>query len=167
MDRTHHIKITPMKSDEAIEGKAYVHWKAWQETYAGLMPQAYVDQVTLEKCRAWAHQWPQNTLVLKWDNQVIGFSCFAESQDSGPGKAGEVTALYLLEDYQGQGLGLALMRATMEELGAMPEVILWVLKGNEKAIRFYKGYGFQFDGTERSEAYGTELRMVLQRGKSR
>jgi ribosomal protein S18 acetylase RimI-like enzyme len=38
-----------------------------------------------------------------------------------------------------------------------------VLRGNEKAIRFYQRYGFRFDKTERTKAFGTELRMVLER----
>ncbi len=157
------IKIVPMKTDEEMDGKGYVHWKSWQETYSGLMPPQYVDTLTLEQTVSWAHSWPQNTLVLKEGGQVIGFSCFGESDGSGPGKTGEVIAIYVLEKYQGRGLGLQLMKATMELLADKREVILWVLKGNEKAIRFYLRYGFQFDKTERTKAFGTELRMVLER----
>jgi ribosomal protein S18 acetylase RimI-like enzyme len=150
-----------MKTDEEMDGKGYVHWKSWQETYAGLMPQACLDKLSLEQTVSWAHSWPQNTLVLKKNDQVIGFSCFGESHDPDLGQAGEVIALYLLRAFQGQGLGLQLMKATMAELADRPQVILWVLKGNEKAIRFYRRYGFEFDGTERTKAHGTELRMRL------
>ncbi len=157
------ISIVPMKTAEEMDGKAYVHWKSWQETYAGLMPQQYLDNITLEKCISWAHSWPQNTLVLKCAGKVIGFSCFMKASDQGFGEAAEVMALYLLGEYQGQGLGLKLMNSTMDLLAAEPEVILWVLKGNEKAIRFYQRYGFEFDETKRVMPYGTELRMVLRR----
>lgn len=150
--------IVPMTTEEEMDGKGYVHWKSWQETYAGLMPQEFVEAVTLEQAVSWAHSWPENTLVLKTDGRVIGFSCFGDSPDLD--QAGEVFAIYLLADCQGQGLGLVLMEDTMEELAHKPQVILWVLKGNEKAIRFYQRYGFAFDGAERSKAYGTELRMI-------
>ncbi len=38
------------------------------------------------------------------------------------------------------------------------------LKGNDKAIRIYHRYGFQFDGAEKVSAYGTELRMIWEKG---
>ncbi|NLB49980.1 MAG: GNAT family N-acetyltransferase [Clostridiaceae bacterium] len=160
---TEHFEIVPMKTDEEMDGKAFVHWKSWQETYTGLMPQAYVDALTLEQAASWAHRWPQNTLVLKKGDKVLGFSCFSTSDDSGSDQTGEVIALYVLGDYQGRGLGLELMKATMDRLADKREVILWVLRGNEKAIRFYQRYGFRFDKTERTKAFGTELRMVLER----
>lgn len=160
---TDRVKIVPMKTDEEMDGKAYVHWKSWQETYSGLMPPQFVDALTLQQTVSWAHSWPQNTLVLKEGDQVIGFSCFGDSDDSGSGKTGEVIALYVLQEYQGRGLGLELMKATMDRLADKPEVILWVLKGNEKAIRFYRRYGFHFDKTERTRPFGTELRMILEK----
>ncbi|HHX30401.1 MAG TPA: GNAT family N-acetyltransferase, partial [Clostridiaceae bacterium] len=78
-------------------------------------------------------------------------------------RAGEIMALYLLRDFQDRGLGFQLMKAAMEELNKMPQIILWVLEGNERAIRFYESLGFCFDGARRSEAYGTELRMIWAR----
>ena len=42
-------------------------------------------------------------------------------------------------------------------------IAVWVLKGNDKAIRFYERYGFRFDGTESEIELGTpntEIRMV-------
>ena len=43
------IIIKPMETDEEIRGKAFVHWKCWQVTYPGLVSQAYLDKLTLEK----------------------------------------------------------------------------------------------------------------------
>ena len=157
------INISDMKTDQEMDGKGYVHWKSWQETYAGLMAPQYLERLTLEKCTAWAHQWPQNTLVLKSDDQVIGFSCFGQSQDPASQNVGEVIALYLLAEHQGQGLGLELMKATMDRLADKRQVILWVIENNERAIRFYQGYGFRLDGGDRAEPFGRALRMVFER----
>ncbi len=38
------IAIKTMSSDAEIKGKAYVHWKAWQEAYPGMVAQACQDQ---------------------------------------------------------------------------------------------------------------------------
>ena len=34
------IVIKPMETDAEIRGKAFVHWKCWQEVYPGLVSQA-------------------------------------------------------------------------------------------------------------------------------
>ena len=44
------LKIREMTPQDA-DGKGYVHWKSWQETYAGLVDADYLSsRMTLEKC---------------------------------------------------------------------------------------------------------------------
>ena len=68
-------------------------------------------------------------------------------EDAGP-ECGEVSAIYALADAWGRGVGRALMDAALAGLasGGFTEVMLWVLEGNERAIRFYERAGFQPDG---------------------
>ena len=59
-----------------------------------------------------------------------------------------------------------LMNAAFEKLAAYKHIAVWVLKGNERAIKFYERYGFRFDGTEQEIKLGTpntELRMMYER----
>ena len=51
------ILIKKMETDEEIRGKAYVHWRSWQETYPGMMDEAYLDSRTLGKCEEQAFRW--------------------------------------------------------------------------------------------------------------
>ena len=44
---------------------------------------------------------------------------------------------------------LAWMNAALDRLAASPRVVLWVLKENKRAIRFYDKCGFRPDGTEK------------------
>jgi ribosomal protein S18 acetylase RimI-like enzyme len=37
---------------------------------------------------------------------------------------------------------------------------LWMLKGNDRAQRFYERHGFAFDGTEKTCPEGIDARMV-------
>ncbi|MBE6658012.1 MAG: GNAT family N-acetyltransferase [Ruminococcaceae bacterium] len=76
---------------------------------------------------------------------------------------GEVYAIYVLAAYHGQGIGYRLMTAAMEQLSAYDRIALWVLRGNERAIRFYERVGFSFDGTVLPVMLGTpneELRYL-------
>lgn len=72
--------IKDMETEKEIQGKAYVHWKAWQEAYADLLPQDFLQKTyTLERCQDWAVRYPQNILVALVDEQVVGFVCYGAS----------------------------------------------------------------------------------------
>lgn len=160
------ITIKPMESSDEIEGKAYVHWKAWQEAYEGLVDQVYLGSLTLEKCTKIAYQWRDNILVAKDGDKVIGFAGYGTYRDDTLPGAGEVFAIYVLREYYGKKVGCALMRALLRELSEYRRIAVWVLKGNGRAIRFYEKCGFRFDGTEQPITLGqenTELRMILAR----
>ncbi len=158
--------IKPIESEDEINGKGYVHYKSWQETYPGLVDPAYLEQHTLEKCIKTAHKWPDNILVAKDGEKVVGFAGYGSYRDETLPEHGEVFAIYVLAEYQGKKIGYELMNAALDRLSNYKRVALWVLKGNDKAIRFYERYGFRFDGTEAEIMLGTpntELRMIYER----
>ncbi|HFI0795988.1 TPA: N-acetyltransferase family protein [Streptococcus suis] len=158
--------IKLMETNKEIQGKAYVHWKAWQEAYADLLPQDFLQKTyTLERCQDWAVRYPQNILVALVDEQVVGFACYGASSQEDLQEAGELYALYVLADYYDQGIGYQLMQAALEKLQSYHRVSLWVLEGNVRAIAFYEKVGFRFDGLKKIVNLGEdriEYRMVLE-----
>ncbi|MBR0199728.1 MAG: GNAT family N-acetyltransferase [Oscillospiraceae bacterium] len=156
------IIIKAMETEAEIRGKAYVHWKSWQEAYPGLVSPAYLEKLSLEKCEEIAFRRPENTLVAKDGERVRGFVCYGGGDDP---DTGEIFALYVLAAYYGTGLGRRLMDAGLERLRDCPEVRLWVLQGNARAIRFYEKCGFRPDGAEKElpALSAREIRMRLRR----
>ncbi len=156
------IIIKAMETEAEIRGKAYVHWKSWQEAYPGLVSPAYLEKLSLEKCEEIAFRRPENTLVAKDGERVLGFVCYGGGDDP---DTGEIFALYVLAAYYGTGLGRRLMDAGLERLRDCPEVRLWVLQGNARAIRFYEKCGFRSDGAEKKlpALSAREIRMRLRR----
>lgn len=156
------IIIKAMETEAEIRGKAYVHWKAWQEAYPGLVSPAYLEKLSLEKCEEIAFRRPENTLVAIDGERVLGFVCYGGGDDP---DTGEIFALYVLAAYYGTGLGRRLMDAGLERLRDCPEVRLWVLQGNARAIRFYEKCGFRPDGAEKElpALSAREIRMRLRR----
>ena len=150
------FEIVPMTTESEMDEKGYVHWKSWQETYTDLMPKAFLETLTLEKCVKMAHKWHQNTLLLKLDGKVAGFCCFRTSEEES-----EILALYLLREYHGKKLGYALLKQTMTEMDPNTSTVLWVLDGNQRAIDFYKKFGFAFTGNEKVTPFGKELQMMM------
>ena len=156
------VVIQKMETEDEINGKAYVHWKAWHEAYPGLVSQDYLDRLTLEKCAEMAHSWPDGILVAKEQGRVIGFAGYGNRGEEAPG-TGEIFAMYVLSEYYGKGIGQHLMDAALEKLKGCRQICLWVLKKNKRAIRFYEKNGFCANGEESfsKACKATEIRMVL------
>ena len=157
-----------METDSEIKSKAYVHWRSWQEAYKGIVDQRYLDALTLEKCESIAQSFPDNTIIAKDGDRVAGFACYNKYRSDELENAGEVSAIYILSEYYGQGVGYQLMQMALNELIEYPEVAVWVLKDNERATRFYKRCGFEFDGREKTlnlVSPVVEVRMILKRAE--
>ena len=159
--------IKPMETDAEKRGKAYVHWKSWQEAYAGIVDAGYLERMSLEKCEKISFQYPEGVFVAKEGERVVGFAAVgryrrAEAETD----EGEVYALYVLQEYQKRKIGYALMKRCLETLRACRAVYVWVLRDNRKAIAFYEKIGFRADGAEKELVLGTPvtvLRMALTR----
>jgi len=156
--------IKPMQTENEINGKAYVHYKSWQETYAGLVSDEYLSATTLEKCEKLAHRFNDNTFVAKIRDKVIGFVNYGEYRGTDLSEHGEVYAIYVLKEYHGAKIGYELMNAAIKISADYNKIAVWVLKDNTQAIKFYERYGFRPDGAEQEIDLGgkvTEIRMIL------
>ena len=157
--------IRPMETKD-IEKTAYVHWKAWQETYHGLIDEQYMLSKTFAYSIDRFSKSFENTLVADLDNQIVGFVMYGKYRDQDLNNGGEIYSLYVLKDYHHQKIGTQLMNSALKELDDYQSIIVWVLKGNTPAINFYQHSGYVFDGAEKSIILGTvntELRMRYQR----
>lgn len=132
---------------EDAEQKGFVHFTSWKETYTGLMPNEYLDNLKLENCINIARKYPQNTLVAIVNDQVVGFSGYLEdsTKNASIKPSSEIMAIYLLNRYQKKGIGYALMQESLKRV-TKNNVILFVLEQNLNAINFYKKIGFEFTG---------------------
>lgn len=170
-EKSPRFQVHPMLSPQDREGRALVHYQAWQETYPGLMPEDVLSAHTLERCREKANDRrfssSANTFVaLDRENgdRVVGFAALSRrARDfvSVP-DAGEIVALYVLREFQGYGIGRKLLEHCLAWL-PQPRTALFVLKGNDKAIGFYEHIGFRLTGHELTQDGMTELEMVLEK----
>ncbi|MEV4439234.1 GNAT family N-acetyltransferase [Streptomyces sp. NPDC049577] len=155
-----------------IEAVSAIRVRGWQAAYAGIVPQTYLDAMTVEGDagqRRRLFSQPHRTsrdLVALGDRGPVGWVCFGpcRSEMSGPGRAGEVYALYVSPDLIGKGIGRRLLgeaHALMKSQGFKVSA-LWVLRDNQRARRFYERAGYQADGAVQDDVYDeitlTELR---------
>lgn len=139
-----------------------LHCQAWQETYPGLLPAAMLQSLSPEKSAArFAQEGCRDMLLAFCGGEPAGFCGFGPWR-AGPGAAeGEIIGLYVLKAYQRRGVGTALLRAALAALAArgLDRVSLWVLDGNEKAVRFYESLGFAATGETKGDPPLRERRL--------
>lgn len=135
--------------EKDYERKGYIHFRSWHETYDGLMDSGYLEKHSLERCINIAKKYPENTLVAEYKNEIVGFASYHKSRDSEDDR-GEVSALYVLKDYQKLGIGKALMDECINRLATYEYISIWVLHNNMPAIAWYEHYGFRKDGKTKS-----------------
>nr|WSX54185.1 GNAT family N-acetyltransferase [Streptomyces sp. NBC_00974] len=155
-----------------IEAVSTIRVRGWQAAYVGMVPQTYLDAMTVEGDAGQRRQWfsqPGRTsrdLVALGDRGPVGWVCFGpcRSDLSALGRVGEVYALYVSPDLIGQGIGRRLLdeaHAQMKSQGFEASA-LWVLCDNQRARRFYEQAGYQADGAAQDDVYDeitlTELR---------
>ena len=161
------MSIKLLETKDEIKGKAAVHCQAWKEAYVGLVNQDFLDRRTMEMSLQSAQRAFDNgitTLIAKDRERVVGFADFGRYRLDDLRDAGEIYAIYILKEYYGKGIGFALMKKALDALSEYPQTAVWVLTGNERAIRFYKRCGFEFDGQKKEMEWGapaTEARMIL------
>lgn len=145
---------------EDAEGKGYVHYQSWIETYTNHFSKEVMERHSLERCITIASEYPENTYVAIIEGTIIGFVGYMTSRDEDLSNAGEIVAIYLLREYQGQGIGKQLLVTALKELKDFEKIALWVLEDNENARSFYTRNGFNVDGKTK-ELYGkTVIRMI-------
>jgi ribosomal protein S18 acetylase RimI-like enzyme len=136
-------------SRQDCRGIAAVHVSSWQDAYRGIVPQSFLDRLTVEKRE---QQWVELlergdswVLVADASGDIVGFVSFGNSRDDNAlPKVGELYAIYVAPSHWSTGVGRMLWEAALEQLRelAFTRVTVWVLSGNQKAIRFYQRIGF-------------------------
>jgi ribosomal protein S18 acetylase RimI-like enzyme len=130
----------------------------WQDAYRGILPDEFLDGLSVERRETWWHHQIQAkalavTVVEDDKGKVVGFvSC---GRGGHPHEA-ELYAIYLDPGWIGQGFGRSLMQAaerTMREQ-SYQQAILWVFADNARARRFYEQAGWSADGTFKVEEIG-------------
>jgi RimJ/RimL family protein N-acetyltransferase len=130
---------------------ADLHVRSWQAAYRHVFPAERLDAMDAAER---VERWEQNVVdadvpVFVADQQgVVGFVAVGPSRD--PDCDGELWGIYLAPEAWGSGAGGALMEAGLEYLRAnFREAILWVLRDNPRARRFYEKHGWSADGREK------------------
>jgi ribosomal protein S18 acetylase RimI-like enzyme len=129
----------------------------WRTAYRGLLPQGYLDGLSVtedaERHRARFAQGDGSAvnLIAERHGSTLGWACHGPYRaEDLPGEDAELYAIYVDPGQYGAGIGQALLQESIRRCTAAgyPRMLLWVLKENTDARRFYERAGFLPDGAE-------------------
>jgi ribosomal protein S18 acetylase RimI-like enzyme len=151
---------------------AKVRVDSWRATYRGMIPDAYLDGMSLEDSttlweRIMSAPAGSNRSVFVAESQagVIGFAAGMLLGEEKLGFDSELTGIYLQPQAQRQGLGQRLVKAVAQDCAARDAsgMLVWVISANKMARQFYEKLNgellveqpFTWDGLDLHEAgYG-------------
>ncbi|WP_143095371.1 GNAT family N-acetyltransferase [Donghicola eburneus] len=164
------VRVASIEDAERI---AEIHVACWYETYRSLLPDHFLDQMTVaDRADMWrgvfaafdARAFGQ-CAVLELDGEAVGFAGYCAQRDEAlkaQGFGGEITAVYVRRANQGQGAGRLLMRWCAESLVAagVQGAALWALRENAPARGFYERLGGEICGEAEETRDGAVLTSV-------
>ncbi len=132
---------------------ARLHLDSWHVAYRGIVPDDLLDAITVESRQ---DHWERVlaapdgaefvSVAEDIDGHLLGIASGGPELGGDPQYRGELYVLHVRQDAQGQGVGRALMRAVAERLAAdgITTLLVWMLRENYPARRFYAALGGRF-----------------------
>lgn len=165
--RVDSIRIRPAVLPDAAS-IARVHVETWRSAYAGMVPDAYLVGMTAPgQTRFWqreiaARGWAGSVLVADvpeaGEHSVVGFGSCGTLRGRSVAYKAEIYTLYVMTDWQGQGIGEALLVGLFEALlrSGLTSAFLWVLSENPSRF-FYEAMDGQRIAERRERFAGAAL----------
>ncbi|GGA64191.1 GNAT family N-acetyltransferase [Ornithinibacillus halotolerans] len=144
------------------KGIARVHVDSWRTTYKGIVPNSFLENMSYaDREERWKEMIPHHQVFVAENEagEIVGFSSGGlERFGKYPDYQGEVYAIYILEQYQGLGLGTKLLEPIVQYLkeNGINRMLVLVLAENS-ATYFYESLGAKRIGTEELEIAGKKL----------
>ena len=130
-------------------GIARVHVDSWRTTYAGMVPDKVLARLSYDNRERFWHNVltehsSQNSVFVAEDSngEIAGFASGGPEREGIEGYDGELYAIYLYADVQGQGTGRQLTISVAHTLAnrGLNALLTWVLADNP-ACGFYEALG--------------------------
>ncbi|HME51480.1 MAG TPA: GNAT family N-acetyltransferase [Candidatus Lokiarchaeia archaeon] len=167
MSYDHDIAIREASAADA-RGIARVHVDAWRTTYAGIMPDSVLEDLSYDKDEKkiknmLKHPYPGGkTFVAEIEpDGIVGFASGGHEWEGHAIYKGELFSIYILETYQRMGIGTMLVHRVVNHIKSLglENMIIWVLEENS-ACEFYEKLGGVRVDEKMTKSGGKQLKEI-------
>ncbi len=161
------IRLRPARAGDA-RAIARIHVETWRTAYPGMVPDHTLIGMTVDgKAAAWRRSLTRagkSDIVLvaeAGEAGPVGFASAGPSRESALPFGGEVQTLYVLPDWQNQGIGRGLLEGCFQRLNDnwLASAVVWVLADNPARF-FYERMGGRRVGERDERLWGALLRQI-------
>lgn len=154
------ITIRLATPDDAV-GITQVNIDTWKTAYVGFMPQALLDGLQyedraekLQKVLSEGVSGITYVVAEDFDRKIVGFVGGGKRRDNDENFDAELYFIYVLDSYQGKGIGRRLTECLTEYLtrDGLNSMKVWTIK-EYSSVKFYQALGAQLTGQERSKQF--------------
>ncbi|PYG87548.1 acetyltransferase (GNAT) family protein [Ruminiclostridium sufflavum DSM 19573] len=134
-----------------VKAMSYVHARTWKEAYDKFIPREYLSNISDDGwiplfTRAFVYN-VHEAAVYEMDDLITGTITYGKDRsDAGCDDCdeGEIISLYVLPEHWSTMQGFELTKFAVERLKIQgcKSCYLWVIKENERAVNFYRRFGF-------------------------
>ena len=158
------VEVRTANPDDAA-AIAHVYIETWQNTYAGTLPDRVLVGMSRQRHK---NSWQsairgqrESVLVAEQAGQIVGVGSCGPCRTRSLGFGGEVFTLYVLPDYQNQGIGRRLVIGLFQRLidRGFTSALIWVLAANPSRF-FYENMGGKRVGERDERLWGTVLHEI-------
>lgn len=135
--------IRPMTINDITEVQRIAKL-SWEHTYKNIIPTTIqTNYLNYFYSNSMLEKRLEKTImfIAQINNKTIGFASFTAKDEDGDA---ELTAMYLLPEYQKQGFGKKLLQKGLEFLHNANQIFVYVESENHNGRQFYEHCGFEF-----------------------
>ena len=139
---------------------AEAHVQSWRGSFAGIVPQPFLDKMSVEKrAQAFEQRFSDGSYKMYVaqtpERGVVGFADFGEPREKIGAYEGELYAIYLLPEFQRRGIGRRLFNRGVKFLIESSKSSMYLLALEVSPYKsFYEKLGGQVIGRKQIEIEG-------------
>ena len=155
-------------SHSDANGIAKVHVDCWRSTYDGIVPADFLADLSYHESEKFWHEVLTDSdmpgfvyIAVNDAGQIVGYIAGGPEREGNRLYEGEFYSIYILKEFQGQGIGRSLIAAASEKLlqSGLKSVMLWTFAVNPYR-EFFEALGGEVVSEETIEIGGSRLVQV-------
>jgi len=148
---------------------AGVYVESWNSTYEGLVPDYFLKGMTPESAlKIFTESFQTNTHLYDLyvaetpEGRIVGFADCGRERSHPESGVGELYGIYILKEFQRQGIGEKLFAAAKESLAAkdIRSMVVWVLEKSPYRKFYEKSQGVLQPGAKQLGQQGQQVQLV-------